>query len=59
MRNLVSIEIEIGMKKFAMQCESSASLQHCYEAAKSYLSYFENRIKELEQSDPNQEAKQE
>lgn len=48
-RNVISIDKEVGVKKFTLHCEHSASLEHCLEAAKFYESYFLERIKQVEQ----------
>lgn len=43
-RNVISIETEVGVKKFALLCENNASLEHCLEAVKFFESYIQERI---------------
>ncbi len=48
-RNIVSIETEVGLKKFGMHCESDASLEHCLAAANKFVAYLQERKSQAEQ----------
>ena len=58
-RNVVSIETEVGVRKFALHCENGASLMHCLEAVKFFENYIQERIKQAEQPVPESEVKAE
>lgn len=47
-KNIVSIESEVGLKRFALHCENDASLEHCLQAIKNFETYIVERMKQAE-----------
>lgn len=48
-RNLTSLDTEVGIKKFSFLCDSDSSLQHCLQAIKNFESIILEKIKNAQE----------